>query len=215
MQIYLIRHGETDWNKANRIQGQVDIPLNDYGIRLAEETAEALKEVPFEAVFCSPYVRARKTADIITEAVRRRYQEAHKEELPFTIDNRLKEIGFAHREGAYIAEIVKNPEDPVYNFLRRPERYQPEAGGESFQELFARSKNFMEEIIRPLEGIYETVLIVAHSALIHSIINPLAGLGLEDFWKIPFKNCNVSTVQLEHGVFRLEEASIQYCACRV
>ena len=71
MQIYLIRHGETDWNKANRIQGQVDIPLNDYGIRLAEETAEALKDVPFEAIFCSPYDRARKTADIITEAVRK------------------------------------------------------------------------------------------------------------------------------------------------
>ena len=54
MNIYLMRHGETDWNRARRLQGQSDIPLNEYGIKLAEKTAEGLEEVEFDAAFSSP-----------------------------------------------------------------------------------------------------------------------------------------------------------------
>lgn len=205
MIIYLIRHGETDWNKENRIQGQVDIPLNDYGIWLAEETARALQDIPFEAAFCSPFVRARKTAEIILGT----------RNIVLTADPRLKEIGFGEREGESVVSIAQNPDDPIYNFLRRPERYAPTKGGESLQELYARSRSFMEEVITPLEHRYTTVLIVAHSALIRSIINPLAGYALSDFWAIRMRNCNVSTVSLENGQYRLLEAGRQYCAGRV
>ena len=49
MDIYLIRHGETDWNRMKKLQGTTDIPLNAYGIELAEKTAEGLKDIPFDA----------------------------------------------------------------------------------------------------------------------------------------------------------------------
>lgn len=62
MDIYLIRHGETDYNKARRIQGRCDIELNDYGRELAYLTAEGLKEVPFDVIFTSPLKRAKETA---------------------------------------------------------------------------------------------------------------------------------------------------------
>lgn len=205
MKIYLIRHGETDWNKEHRIQGQIDIPLNEYGVRLAETTAEALNDVPFEAAFCSPLARARKTAEIIVGT----------RDIPLTPDPRLKEIGFGDREGESIKKIAEDPSDPIYNFLRKPDLYEPTGGGESLQALYARSRAFLDEVITPLEQRYAFVLIVAHSALIRSIVNPLAGYGRKDFWEIPMKNCNVSIVSLENGQYRLLEASRQYCEGRV
>ena len=69
MKLYLIRHGETDYNKMKRNQGQIDIPLNEYGRELARKTREGLAEVPFDLCLCSPLSRARETAEIILEAV--------------------------------------------------------------------------------------------------------------------------------------------------
>ena len=65
MKIYLVRHGETDWNQAGRLQGQTDIDLDAQGFAQAAEAAERLKEVPFEIAFCSPLIRARHTAETI------------------------------------------------------------------------------------------------------------------------------------------------------
>ena len=59
MKIYLMRHGETDYNKNKMIQGQCDIELNEYGRELARITAEGLKEVPFDVVYTSPLIRAK------------------------------------------------------------------------------------------------------------------------------------------------------------
>ena len=65
MKLYIIRHGETDWNVKRRFQGHSDIPLNEEGRRLAYLTAEALKEVPFTRIYTSPLKRASETAAII------------------------------------------------------------------------------------------------------------------------------------------------------
>ena len=65
MKIYLIRHGETDWNLEQRLQGATDIPLNENGLELARETAKGLQDVPFDVVYTSPLTRARQTAEII------------------------------------------------------------------------------------------------------------------------------------------------------
>ena len=65
MKIYLVRHGETDWNQAGLLQGQTDIALNAQGLEQAREAAERLKEVPFEIAFCSPLIRAKRTAETI------------------------------------------------------------------------------------------------------------------------------------------------------
>ena len=65
MELYLIRHGETDYNKERKIQGSCDIPLNEYGRELAKVTAEGLKDIPFDVIFTSPLCRARETAEWI------------------------------------------------------------------------------------------------------------------------------------------------------
>ena len=65
MELYIIRHGETDWNKEKRLQGRSDTELNEYGIELAEITADALKDVTFDRIYSSPLKRAYRTAEII------------------------------------------------------------------------------------------------------------------------------------------------------
>ena len=62
MRLYIIRHGETAWNRERRLQGQTDIPLNAFGEKLAEETGRGLSEVPFDLCIASPLTRTRQTA---------------------------------------------------------------------------------------------------------------------------------------------------------
>lgn len=194
MKIYLVRHGETDWNKAYRFQGQADIPLNENGIALAEKTAQALQEIPFEAVFSSPLCRAVETAKILTG----------KRRLSIKTDRRLQEIGFGVCEGTVVPPELKDDyTNPLYYFWKEPENYLPPENAESFEELYSRSASFLKERILPLEKKYKTVLIVGHGALNRSILNPIAGIPRKNFWQIPLKNCAVSQIALENGSFRL------------
>ena len=84
MKIYLVRHGETGWNRIHKLQGQSDIELNDVGRELAEETAEGLKDIDFGLIYSSPLNRAYETALILR---RDRQQE-------ILTDKRLLEINF-------------------------------------------------------------------------------------------------------------------------
>ena len=65
MRLYIVRHGETDWNRIHRVQGRTDIPLNDYGRHLARETAEGMKDVRIDLGYTSPLLRAKETAQIL------------------------------------------------------------------------------------------------------------------------------------------------------
>ena len=67
VEIYLIRHGETDWNLEGKLQGQENIPLNKTGLKQSEACGEALKAVPLQCVQTSPLSRARRTAEIIAD----------------------------------------------------------------------------------------------------------------------------------------------------
>jgi len=201
MLIYLMRHGETDWNKARRLQGQSDIPLNGYGIELAVKTAEALEDVPFDMAFCSPLKRAEETAGIILRD----------RETPLHRDIRLKEINFGTREGICFDAAKQNPEDPLHDFFCRPEYYLPPEGAESFSQVTERGRSFLQEKILPLEGSCGTILVVAHGAFNRSLLNSIMGTPLKDFWRISLPNCAVSVLSLEKGQFKvLEESKVYY-----
>lgn len=201
MLIYLMRHGETDWNKARRLQGQSDIPLNEYGIELAVKTAEALADVPFDMAFCSPLGRAAETAGIILRD----------RETPLYRDIRLKEIHFGTNEGICFDAAKRNPEDPLHDFFCNPESYLPPKGAESFAQVAERGRSFLQEKILPLEGSCETILMVAHGAFNRSLLNSIMGTPLKDFWRISLPNCAVSILSLEDGRFKvLEESRVYY-----
>lgn len=206
MRIYLFRHGETDWNKERRLQGQSDIPLNAYGRELAVKTAEALREegIRFDRAFCSPLGRAVETAEIILG-------EKVSEKIPVIRDSRLMEIHFGEYEGHTFDEMKTNPEHPLYNFFCRPEDYIPPSGAESFQDTRNRGRAFLEERILPLEGICENVLVVAHGAFNRSILSNIEEIPPENFWQIALPNCAASVLEVEKGRLRvLEESRVYY-----
>lgn len=148
MKIYLVRHGETAWNQSGLLQGQTDIDLNAQGFAQAEEAAERLREVPFEIAFCSPLIRARHTAETIVG----------NRNITLTTDERLRELNFGPWEGVDIRTIRDAASQPFTN----PGDYIPPEGAESFAQLYARSGEFVKQVLLPLEGTYETVLVVAH-----------------------------------------------------
>lgn len=201
MKIYLFRHGETDWNKAKKLQGQSDIPLNEFGRELAVKTAEALKQVPFDAAFSSPLCRAVETAETILGD----------RDVPLVLDQRLKEINFGKWEGQEFAAAKKDASHPLYPFFCRPECYIPPQGAETLQQAMERGKEFLADRIVPLEGRCRNVLIVAHGAFNRALLNPIAGIELKDFWHIGLANCAAAILSLEGGKFKvLEESRVYY-----
>lgn len=201
MKIYFVRHGETIWNKEKKIQGQSDIPLNEYGKELGYITANALKDIPFDIVYSSPLIRAKETAEIL---VKNRNLEIHE-------DMRLVEMSFGEGEGESLPEIHTHPEMKLYNFIHSPGEYTPPAGGETFEDLYKRCKSFIEEIIIPSEKKYNTMLIVGHGALIRGFIHNINNRPSKDFWIVTHKNCSVTIADCTDGKLSLlEEAKIFY-----
>ena len=104
MKLYVVRHGETVWNKLHKVQGVADIPLAENGILLAEKTGEALKDVSFDLCITSPLIRARKTAELILE------KQSGK--VSVIEDARIQEINFGVLEGVVCMNDAREYVDP-------------------------------------------------------------------------------------------------------
>ena len=213
MKIYLFRHGETDWNKARRLQGQSDIPLNEFGRELAVKTADALKHVKFDRVFSSPLDRALETARIISgwETVGCvQGIDVYPGGQIILTDDRLREINFGDCEGGQFDEMKADKNHPLHNFFCQPECYEPPMGAESFESVVERGRAFFTEQILPLEGSCENILVVAHGAFNRSVLNTIKGTSLQDFWQIGLPNCAASILSLENGELKIVEESTVY-----
>ena len=175
--LYVLRHGMTDWNVVKKLQGQTDIPLNDEGIAMAKEAGEKYRDVHFDTCFCSPLVRARRTADLLLKG----------RDIPIEYDDRLKEIAFGDYEGLLYTEL--SDDHPVKKAFRDPEHFVPAKGGESIKQLIERTGDFLHEKVRPLLDKDMDVLIVGHGAMNSSIIVNVKELPVEEFWNEGIENC--------------------------
>lgn len=110
MRIYLVRHGQTDWNKAHKIQGRHNISLNDCGREMAEKASEKLRDVVFDGAFCSPLIRAQETAQIILGDQKGILKS----------EDRLAGDCFWCGRRTEREKIEANPADPVHNFFSDP-----------------------------------------------------------------------------------------------
>lgn len=101
MKLYLVRHGQTDWNAADRLQGQSDIPLNAVGIAQAQSLRDQIRQrnLRFDAIYSSPLQRVRKTAEIIAD------------NQPIIIDSRLNERNAGQFEGGPPSALFDNEID--------------------------------------------------------------------------------------------------------
>lgn len=204
MKLYIMRHGETDWNKEGLIQGSTDIPLNEYGVELAKRTKAGLDGdgICFDRIYSSPLQRAHETAKIL----------AGESGVPILLTDQIREMGFGAYEGCRIRELSTKPEYHAISLcFDDPEHYVPVGGAESYEEVFARINGFLHDELLPLEARCDKVLVVCHGAVIRTFLSIIKGLPLCEYWNIHQPNCSVNIVGVEGGALRmLEENRLYY-----
>lgn len=191
MEIYLVRHGETNWNKVRKLQGQVDIPLNEFGKSLAVKTAEGLKDVSFDVCFTSPLERARETAELILNGA----------DVPIINDDRIIEMGFGAYEGKCCSREEWELPESFHLFFTDPEHYVPAPDGESFLDVKERTRDFLRWLYACGEYENNTILITTHGAALAGLLNNIKNKPLKEYWGVGVhKNCAVTKIVVTKGV---------------
>ncbi len=144
--IYIVRHGQTDWNKEKVMQGQTDIPLNETGKEQAREQGEKLKDIVFDYIFCSPLTRTKQTLENLNV----------KCETKIIYDDRLKERNYG--------EFEKTPKSSFdYNLFWNHFVNKKYLKAECCQDFFKRVISLFEEIKKKCKD--KNVLIVTHAGI--------------------------------------------------
>jgi uncharacterized phosphatase len=178
--LYLVRHGETDWNRARRIQGTTDIPLNDLGRRQAGAAADLLARRRFDRVVASPLVRAQETGSII--AARLGLPEP-------TAAPGMVERSYGEAEGLTFQEVE----------ARFPDGTEV-PGRESRADLLVRVERALLEIAREAAG--ESVVVATHGAVIRTIVSHVAPEE-EAAVGVPIRNGSIHSFQVVDGALAL------------
>lgn len=202
MEIYIVRHGETLWNKAKKLQGSVDIELNDYGRSLAIQTGEALSDTRIDVIYSSPLKRAYETACLIRGS----------RDIEIITDDRIKELSFGHFEGQCFSELLADDSLTFKYFFKKPELYEAADDAETLEHLILRATSFMQEVIEPLEKKCERVMIVAHGALNKAIMCYIKKHHTDMFWSGGLQqNCNVIIADYSDGKYTvIDETKLFY-----
>jgi len=194
--IIFARHGETDWNKASRVQGALsDVPLNDYGREQAHRAGDYLAGETFAAVYSSPLSRAAETARIINEG----------HNLPIITNHSLVEINAGDYEGVCTSELDRRFSQIVAKQDKDACMYRV-PGGESLAHVQERGWQVVEEILAEHNG--ETVLVVTHYFVILSIICRVLDLPLVNITRFYMATGAISIINMECPIPRLEAFNI-------
>ncbi|MFS0654975.1 histidine phosphatase family protein [Bacillus sp. 179-C3.3 HS] len=181
--ICLVRHGETDWNAAKRIQGRTDIPLNETGRWQAEQTGRYLKDFHWDVIISSPLSRAKETAQLIQQHV----------QAPLLIMDDFIERDYGDAEGMSFEERQK----------RFPDKQYPN------MEPLTDMQNRMLEGIQTLHASYpnQKILIVAHGAAIHALLSAIADehVGLRE---TKLENACLNHIEWLDGKWELREFNV-------
>jgi alpha-ribazole phosphatase len=181
--LFVVRHGQTDWNSSGRFQGQTDIPLNPAGVKQAQAIAKRLATEAPAAIYASDLTRAWQTAEIIRAAI-------PPERRPRLIaEPRLREMCFGEWEGLTYNEIqARQPQ-----FLQRWEsdlEHTTPPGGENLLWLAERVQAAYEFILATHPE--AVVVLVAHGGPLQMLITKALGMPVGRFWQVHLANASLS-----------------------
>ena len=186
MELHLIRHGQTNWNKERRAQGQSESTLTDEGIAQALALGTRISSHEYDAIFCSSSKRTRQTAQ---HAFAGNPNAAAK----IVYLDSLREIFLGPWEGTLYDEIERTDPDSYRHFWQEPHLFDVD-GAESFAELQNRAVTQIHEIAQTNHG--KKVAIISHGALIKSVICHALQKPIEQLWAPPnMHNCAHSIIQ--------------------
>jgi len=171
--IFLVRHGETDWNQTHRFQGRIDIPLNQEGKNQARALALKLKDEPLIAIYSSPLIRAVETARLI--------KEFHPS-TPLFEEEGLTEMDLGEFDGMEVAYWSAHYQDFFETWRSTPGRLRM-PGGESLQEVQIRAIDTLERVTK-LHPTGSTLLLCSHNFVNRTILCHALGFPLDRFREV-------------------------------
>tara|TARA_Y100001970_G_scaffold200773_1_gene244265 strand:- start:34771 stop:36096 length:1326 start_codon:yes stop_codon:yes gene_type:complete len=186
--IILVRHGETDWNKEGRFQGQIDIPLNENGKSQAKQAADYLKGISFNKGYSSSMLRPLQTAKIILD----------NNDLNIKKIDKLVEISHGLWEGKLENEIKDTWPKLLDDWHQKPEDVMMPQG-ESIREVAKRSISAWENICEMQED-DDITLLVAHDAVNKTLICHILGLDLSNIWMIKQGNGGITVIDIFNDI---------------
>lgn len=184
MKIYLIRHGQTDWNLQGRFQGREDIPLNETGIQQAESCGKALQGETFHAVITSPLLRAKKTAEIIAQSLE--------------IKNLIVEDGITERDFSKVSGMTPGEREIFYASGEEDDK-------EPWDVLCSR---MITNIKKYGTRFYpRNIIMVSHGASINAVLSRLSS-GKTGTGKVILKNTCINIIHFKNGHLTLGEYNL-------
>jgi phosphoserine phosphatase len=186
MKIYLVRHGQTSWNQDQRLQGLRDIRLNRTGIRQSQRLAEWYRKTGVRRIVSSPLLRARGTAQILSERTAR---------API-IDDRLREIDHGPWTGLRLESIEDRFPDDFATWSFFPERLRM-PDGESLVAVYRRCTGVLLDLIK--ENRNEDILVVSHGVVNALLLCAAIGTGISRIREHSPQNAAVSTLTVQRG----------------
>ena len=187
-EVIFVRHGETDFNKANLYFGHLDPELNETGINQILNTKETLKKIEDEIdiVFCSPLKRCSKSMELLElKNISKIFEES------------FKELSFGVFEGKTYEEIKEKYPNKIDEMRNNWKKFKAEKG-ESLEELLDRTIEKLEEIMIKYEN--KKILIIAHAGVIKVILSYFLYGNVDGYWKLKVDNGSISKIcKLEDG----------------
>lgn len=182
--VFLVRHGETEWNKLGKFQGSVDINLSEEGVKQAEYVSKRFNG-DFDCVYTSPQKRAFHTAEIICEHTRIKPVIAHE----------MREINYGKWEGLTVKEILKDYPNE-FDIWRNDEVEAPICGGDlSMKKASVRARNAIREIVSNHKG--QKIIIVAHGGIIRAALVGLFNWSMTMYHKIAIGNTSICELNFD------------------
>lgn len=203
MELHLIRHGETDWNKERRIQGQSESQLTPLGIQQAQELGQRLSRIGFDRVYCSSSRRTRQTAE---------HAFARSDSEIVYLDE-LREIFLGSWEGRLYEELATTEPESHQHFWQQPHLFRVE-GAEDFYQLQKRAIDAIAGIESSFEAAHadeRKIAVVSHGALIKTYLCHVEGRSMEQLWEPPrMHNCAHSIVKISNHMGSREARILLY-----
>jgi broad specificity phosphatase PhoE len=188
--IYLVRHGQTAWNKEEIFRGRTDVPLDEIGLKQAELAGEYFKGMEIHGIYSSSLSRAWETAQKIAQ-----FHHLNVQPLQGIID-----MSFGKWEGQSHREIQNNDKE-IYRQWREEPHLARLPGGESLEDVRVRAVNALEEVIRNHPG--KTLALVSHRVINKVLICSILGLDNSHFWQITQDATAINLIQHREGKYIL------------
>jgi len=177
LELWLIRHGETDWNRERRWQGQSDPPLNELGQQQAKTLVSRLAEQTFDQIYSSDLIRAQETATLACP------------NTAIVAEPRLREMHFGAFEGQRWDDLKADHSETLAAWRRSPYEFRP-PDGEHYQDMADRVLEWYGAL--PADG---RIAAVVHGGVLRALLYSITGVPLATQWAFTLDNAGISIVE--------------------